>query len=190
MAGPGTAGSGLDVAGGVEVVADGAGAVGPGVSPLVVEVIRSERRRKTAQARLIGDRLEVRIPARCSRAEEAELVAHFTEKFQRRRTALGVELEARAAQLADAYGLPRPASIRWVSNQRMRWGSCTPADGAIRLSDRMVGYPEWVVDYVIVHELAHLVVPGHGADFWHLVERYPRCERARGFLLAKGWEGE
>ena len=51
--------------------------------------------------------------------------------------------------------------------------------------------PDWVLDYVLVHELAHLVVPGHGPQFWSLVDRYPRTERARGYLegvaAATGW---
>jgi hypothetical protein len=42
--------------------------------------------------------------------------------------------------------------------------------------------PGWVVDYVLLHELAHLVVAGHGPQFWKLLETYPRTERARGFL--------
>ena len=77
-----------------------------------------------------------------------------------------------------------------MSNQRSRWGSCTPADGSIRLSDRLRGMPSYVVDYVILHELAHLLVAGHNRDFWTLLRSYPRLERARGFLdgvaLAKG----
>jgi predicted metal-dependent hydrolase len=155
---------------------------------LVVEVVRSSRRRKTAQARLHGSRLEIRIPAGCSRAEEAELVKHFRAKFERMRGAEDVDLVGRAAELAGTYGLPLPSSIRWVGNQHHRWGSCTPADGSIRLSDRMTGFPPWVVDYVIVHELAHLVVASHSARFWGLVNTYPLTERARGFLMAKGWE--
>jgi len=159
-----------------------------GRSELVVEVIRSANRRKTAQARLHGGRLEIRIPARCSRAEEAELVRHFRAKFERMRVADDVDLSQRAAELADRHGLPTPASIRWVGNQQHRWGSCTPADGTIRLSDRMSGFPAWVIDYVIVHELAHLVEAAHSVRFWELVNAYPLTERARGFLMAKGWD--
>jgi predicted metal-dependent hydrolase len=66
-----------------------------------------------------------------------------------------------------------------------RWGSCTPSTGTIRISTRIAAFPDWVIDYVIVHELAHLHVPGHGADFWSLVQRYPRSERAIGYLMAK-----
>ncbi len=159
-------------------------------SEMVVEVIRSANRSKTAQARLHGGRLEIRIPARCTRAEEAELVRHFRAKFERMRVADDVDLSQRAAELAARHGLPTPASIRWVGNQQHRWGSCTPADGTIRLSDRMSGFPAWVIDYVIVHELAHLVEAAHSTRFWALVNAYPLTERARGFLMAKGWDEE
>jgi hypothetical protein len=73
-------------------------------------------------------------------------------------------------------------SVSWVTNQNSRWGSCTPADGTIRLSSRLLGMPGWVIDYVLLHELAHLVQPGHGPKFWSLMEGFPRTERARGFL--------
>jgi predicted metal-dependent hydrolase len=69
-----------------------------------------------------------------------------------------------------------------VDNQNRRWGSCTPADRTIRLSSRLRTMPEYVVDYVLVHELAHLLEPGHNDRFWSLVAGYPRAERARGFL--------
>jgi predicted metal-dependent hydrolase len=78
-----------------------------------------------------------------------------------------------------------PSTVRWVSNQKQRWGSCTPADRTIRLSERLQGMPPWVVDYVIVHELAHLLEPGHDAAFWGWVDHYPHAERAKGYLL--GW---
>lgn len=152
---------------------------------LAVRVIRSPKRRKTAEARLVDDVLEVRIPGRSSQAEEREFVEHFQARFERSRATASIDLERRAAALADRYRLPRPRSIRWVANQRHRWGSCTPADKSIRLSDRMAHFPPWVIDYVIVHELAHLVDGGHGPAFWALVNRYPRTERARGYLVAK-----
>lgn len=93
-------------------------------------------------------------------------------------------LEARAAELSRRWleGRARPASVRWTTRQGSRWGSCTPAEGTIRLSTRLQGMPPWVVDYVLVHELAHLLEAGHGPAFWALVERYPRTERARGYL--------
>jgi hypothetical protein len=76
--------------------------------------------------------------------------------------------------------------VRWVENQRTRWGSCTPETGEIRVSAVLAGYPRWVLDYVLVHELAHLVEANHSARFHELVHRYPKAERAEGFLIAKG----
>ncbi|GEC07401.1 metal-dependent hydrolase [Streptomyces spinoverrucosus] len=94
------------------------------------------------------------------------------------------ELTERAERLSAQYfdGRARPTSVRWVTNQNTRWGSCTPSEGSIRLSHRLQGMPEYVVDYVLLHELAHLLVPGHGPRFWRLLEAYPRTERARGYL--------
>ncbi len=135
-----------------------------------------------------GDRVVVLIPNQFSRAEEREWVNRMLERIaarSRRKHHNDADLFERAQMLIRKH-LPEldiePMSIRWVSNQNTRWGSCTPADRSIRLSKRLRGMPEWVIDYVLVHELAHLVVPGHGADFWELIARYPRTERARGFL--------
>lgn len=166
-----------------------------GVSTEDIEVRRSHRRRRTVSARREGDRVVVLIPASMSRAEERVWVARMVERLEageRRRRPTDLDLMARATELSERYlgGHARPRSIRWVTNQRSRWGSCTPSDGSIRLSDRLQGMPGYVVDYVILHELAHLLVAGHNRDFWTLLRSYPKLERARGFLdgvaLAKG----
>ena len=156
----------------------------PGTPP--VRVIRSARRRKTSQARLANDVLEVRIPAWMSAEEERRTVAAFVARFERRRAVAPVDLAARAALLAAEHDLPVPDSIKWVDNQSSRWGSCTSTTGAIRLSTRLAGFPAWVIDGVIVHELAHLAEPNHSRAFWELANRYPLTERTRGFLMAKG----
>ncbi len=150
-----------------------------------VDVIRSPKRRKTAQARMVAGRLEVRIPARSSKAEERRLVEVFRRRYERAGTSSALDLTARAKALAKRFDLPLPTEIRWVTNQAHRWGSCTPSTGVIRISDRMAGFPPWVVDHVIVHELAHLVEPRHGPAFHALANRYPLAERAEGYLLAK-----
>lgn len=162
------------------------------ISPqsFTVDVIRSPKRRKTAQARLVGDRLEIRIPGHSTRRHEDELVTYFVDKFNRATDRSNFDLEKRSTELAEQYGLSRPTSIRWVSNQKGRWGSCTPVDKTIRLSDRLARFPTWVIDYVIVHELAHLDIAGHGPDFWRLVNQYPKSERARGFLIAQSWQND
>jgi len=152
-----------------------------------VEVRRSARRRRTVSAYRDGSRVVVLVPARMSRAEEREWVAVMLQRLDRqesRRRPSDEALLQRATDLSRRHleGRATPASVRWVDNQHTRWGSCTVSDRTIRLSKRLQGMPSWVIDYVLVHELAHLLVPGHGPDFWQWVDRYPRTERARGYL--------
>ena len=152
-----------------------------------IEVRRSQRRRRTVSAYREGSRTIVLIPSRFSAAEERTWVDAMMRKLaagDKRRRPSDEKLLERAASLSQRYlgGLAEPVSIAWVTNQSSRWGSCTPADGTIRLSVRVKGMPSWVVDYVILHELTHLLQPGHGREFWSLLESYPRTERARGFL--------
>jgi predicted metal-dependent hydrolase len=94
------------------------------------------------------------------------------------------ELMRRATELSARYlsGGARPSSVRWVDNQQSRWGSCTPADGTIRVSARLRGMPGYVLDYVLLHELAHLLRAAHDERFWALLQGYPRLEGARGYL--------
>ncbi|GLU46751.1 metal-dependent hydrolase [Nocardiopsis ansamitocini] len=148
---------------------------------------RSPRRRRTVSAYRDGDKTVVLVPASFSRAEEKRWVDRMLERLQareERRRPSDDALQARAVELSERYlgGIVEPASVKWVDNQNTRWGSCTPEDGSIRLSRRLSGMPGWVVDYVLIHELVHLIVPGHGREFWELANRYPRTERARGYL--------
>ena len=158
-----------------------------------IEVRRSARRKKTVSAEIVGGALVVSVPERMSRAEEQQWVtsmaARLSERQRRDRLNSDDALARRARELSDRYldGV-RPAEILWVTTQQSRWGSCSVDERSIRLSLALVDYPTWVRDYVIVHELAHLVVPDHSERFWELVNRYPLTERARGFLLAKGME--
>ena len=153
--------------------------------PLRVEVTRSARRRRTVGARLVGDVLRIAIPSWMSRADEHRWTVEMTRRFERMRSTERIDLTARAASLARRYGLTAPTDIRWSDDMTTRWGSCTPDDGTIRISTRVAAFPDWVVDYVVVHELAHLRVPGHGEAFWRLVHRYPKAERAIGYLIAR-----
>ena len=134
-----------------------------------------------------GARTVVLIPASFSAAEEDRWVERMLARLtagERRRESSDAALTARAAQLSRRYlgGHARPTSVRWVSTMGRRWASCTPAEGTIRVSDRLRDVPDHVLDYVLLHELAHLLVPGHGPSFWRLLASYPRLERARGFL--------
>lgn len=152
-----------------------------------IEVRRSQRRRRTVSAYRDGDKTIVLIPAQMTRAEEKQWVDKMLARLagqERKRKPDEGELAHRAAELSARYfgGRAKPASVRWVANQASRWGSCTPVDGTIRISDRVRGMPEYVIDYVLLHELAHLLVPSHGPMFWALLDAYPRTERARGYL--------
>ncbi len=152
-----------------------------------VEVRRSGRRRRTVAAYREDGKVIVMIPARLSIAEEQQWVATMLarlEKSERRRHPSDSALERRAADLSERYldGLAKPKTVRWVDNQNSRWGSCTPSDRSIRLSRRLQGVPSWVLDYVLLHELAHLLEAGHTPVFWAWVDRYPKAERAKGFL--------
>jgi predicted metal-dependent hydrolase len=131
-----------------------------------VRVVASPRRRKTVSARMTGGILELRVPLSMPEPE-------------RRRWA------ERMRQRNDRYFGGR---LRWSSvafaGQQQRWGSCSFTAGVIRISSRAARLPGWVVDYILVHELAHLVHADHGPRFWELVNRYPAAERARGYLMA------
>lgn len=157
------------------------------VVPPHVEVRRSKRRTRTVSAYRADGKVIVMIPARFTKAEEEQWVRDMLgrlERKQQRGRRNDTELMERALELSAEYldGTAVPTSVRWVENMRQRWGSCTPTTGQIRLSHRLRELPVWVIDYVLLHELAHLVVPSHNASFWELVGRYPKAERARGYL--------
>lgn len=152
-----------------------------------VEVRRSRRRSRTVTAYREGGRTIVAIPARFTRAQEREWVRRMLDRLatqEQRRRPSDDQLVRRASELSARYlgGRAVPSSVRWSGNQGRRWGSCTVGDGSIRLSDRLRGMPSWVTDYVLLHELAHLLHAGHGPEFWAELATYPRTERARGFL--------
>lgn len=159
-----------------------------------VEVRRSARRTRTVAAFWENGTAVVAIPARFTAAQESEWVHRMLEKLHRQGTrraqkrrhqpATDAGLAAHAADLSARYfgGRAVPTSVRWVSNQNSRWGSATPSEGTIRLSDKLRSMPQWVIDYVLLHELAHLLVAGHNAAFWKLLEAYPDTARAKAFL--------
>jgi predicted metal-dependent hydrolase len=161
-------------------------------APEPVVVIRSPRRHRTISARRRGEAIEIRLPVGLSASEEQKWIERMTRRLQRRPPPGDEDLMRRAQSLSRRHfdGELRPSSVRWTDNQRSRWGSCTIDSGAIRLSSRMKDFPDWVVDYVLVHELAHLRYRSHGPRFRALVSRYALAERARGYLIAVGGQAE
>jgi predicted metal-dependent hydrolase len=152
-------------------------------------VISTRRRRRTVSARLVAGVLEIRVPHWMSepeRAEWADKMRVRIERQVRRAQPSDARLEERARRLNARHfgGRLRWSSIAFSDRQESRWGSCSYPAGVIRIAERASGLPEWVIDYIVVHELAHLEVAEHSADFWKLVNQYPMTERARGYLTA------
>ncbi len=150
---------------------------------LPVEIVRSRRRRKTVQATIVDGVIRVQAPASMSKRELDEHVSYLVARLERRYRSESVDLEARALRLSKRFALPKATSVVWA-DQRSQWGSCTTSTGEIRISNRLAAYPPWILDYVLVHELAHLVEANHSPAFHALVAKYPLAERARGFLMA------
>jgi len=158
-----------------------------------IEVRRSPRRRSTVTVFREGGKLVAVAPSRLSQRAVEEIVPGLVEKFLSRERERAIpsapgDLTRRAQGLFARYVSPvvtesLPAfRVRWVTNQNRRWGSCTPTDATIRLSDRLQPLPAWVVDYVLLHEVLHLIEYGHTRRFRTLLNRYPLAERARGYL--------
>ncbi len=170
----------------------------PGAPGPRVVIRRSARRRRTLSARREGDAILVMVPAGMDPGLEKHEVDALVERVLRREArdrhpSGSAELTARARELAARCIEPRVGfqlpldEVRWVSNQQHRWASCTPATGQIRMSDRMVGFPSWVIDHVLIHELCHLVHPDHGPRFRALAMAHPRAQEADGFLAGWSW---
>ncbi len=161
-----------------------------------VKVIRSPDRKKTVQAKMVGGTLVVYLPLGMHREDERKLIEKMKEKIEKKRLKRQINkddyLKERFEEFNNKYfqGMLRVNSIEFVTNQERKRGSCTPANGTIRISHKLLGMPRWVLDYVIMHEMTHLVLPDHSRAFWEKVGEYKYAERARGFLIAKGMEEE
>ncbi len=161
-----------------------------------VKIIRSQRRKKTISAREVDGVIHLYLPAALSREDEFKYVQWAKKRFEARsrkkelrENNADAELEKRAQELNKRYfaGELSWTRISYTTEQNARtFGICNTRNRTIRVSDRLLKMPQFVHDYVVVHELAHLKVPRHGSDFWRLVNRYPKTERARGYLMAVG----
>lgn len=154
-------------------------------------VVRKERRKRSISAFRQGGVIEIHIPARLSKRQELELIPEMIEMVLKREAKarkgddqlLKIALEILERYLPDFY--ERPTSITWRSMNE-RWGSCTTVDGTIRISDRLVNAPDYVLNYIIFHELIHLRVHAHDQNFYEYLERYTDQVKAEAFL--EGYE--
>lgn len=160
-----------------------------------VKIIRSSRRYRTVSARMEKDLLVVSAPTVLSEERLKKIVADFKIKFERKR--LKEELDRKqsllevAAKLNQRYfgNKLKINSIEYVTGQNSKFGCCNCRNANIRISHRVGLMPEWVRDYVLIHEMAHLIEPNHSRAFWSIVSRYRLAERAKGYLMAVGVKG-
>ena len=163
----------------------------PGITEGEIVVIRSNRRKKNVSAYRQGGRIVVSIPARMSKADERAMVPEMVAKIRAQEaeaTMSEESLQIRAGQLLTEFApeiLIRPASVNWRA-MRERWGSCTSLDRSIRISDRLKGAPDYVLDYVLFHEAIHLEHFDHGEQFKQLLARFPMEAQAEAYL--QGYE--
>ena len=152
---------------------------------LIIEVRRSTRRKKTIEAYRNGEKVIVSIPARMSQRDANQVVDEMVKKILHdESTPTNTQLFERAQHLNKKYldGKAVPVSVEWSSRMSRIWGACTIEDKTIRISDRLRDAPQYALDYLLIHELIHILIPGHGADFRALLERYPQLDRAEGYF--------
>lgn len=134
-----------------------------------------------------------RAPLRISRhaLEQTleELRPKLWDQLQRQGVFDDHALRARASGVVKRFLADQPLppfTVRFSRRQNRRWGSCTVEQdsGRVRVTSRLAGHPNWVLDHVLLHELIHLVHPHHGPEFHELLGRDPRTERAGGYLEA------
>jgi predicted metal-dependent hydrolase len=150
-------------------------------------VVRKERRRRSISAFRQGGVIEIHIPAKMSKRQELEIIPEMIAMVLRREgrsRKTDLQLLEIGMELLEKY-LPDfdvvPASINW-RNMSERWGSCTTVDRTIRISDRLIGAPNYVLNYIIFHELIHLKIPGHDQDFYNYLNRYTDQQKCEAFL--------
>jgi predicted metal-dependent hydrolase len=159
----------------------------PGISEGEIIVIRSTRRKKNISAYRQGGRIVVSIPARMSKADERAMVPEMIAKIRAQEAAATMSEESLSNRIGELLTelapeiTVRPSSVNWRA-MRERWGSCTGADRSIRISDRLKGAPEHVLDYVLFHEAIHLQFFDHGPEFKELLARFPKEELAEAYL--------
>lgn len=164
----------------------------PGIKD--VKVIRTRRRSRTASARMVKDTLYVRVPHRIADGDLQSIIKDLSAKVEKKllKKQLNTDhaLSSRARELNMKYfsGKLKFESIEYVTDQNSKFGCCDYERRKIRIAHHVAFMPAWVRDYVLVHELAHLIHHDHGAEFWKACAGYKHMERAKGYLLAKGYE--
>jgi predicted metal-dependent hydrolase len=163
-------------------------------NPMEIHVIRSPDRKKTIQAKMVGQTLQVYLPLGMKPDEERKIIEKMKEKIEKKKHKKQINNDDYLITKFNEFNIKyfqgklKVNSLEFVTNQTRVNGSCTPNNCTIRLSHKLLEMPKWVLDYVIMHEMTHLQYPNHSKSFWAKVGEYKYTERARGFLIAKGME--
>ena len=158
-----------------------------------IVIQRSKRRKKTLQAVLRDNTVKILAPSTTSDAEIKKFLDKFLKKLELKDIILNndKELLSRANKLKKKFIPDAPDfTIVFQESLKRTWGKCFTNQRKIVINPVLGTYPKWVLDFVIVHELAHLLIPNHGKEFRSLVNRFKLKERAVGFLMAKGMKEE
>jgi predicted metal-dependent hydrolase len=142
-------------------------------TPTRVDVIEEQQRKLRARVDESSSKLLIRIPSGAS-ASVPVVLESWLRELARQEIELVVTNQSRRMQV-------RPGALT-IRDQRTRWGSCSNR-GTLSFNWRLVMVPPTVMEYVVIHELAHLSVPNHSAQFWSLVAHYyPAFKEARSWL--------
>jgi len=156
------------------------------------KVILSSRRLRTVSARLVEDTLLISAPESLPYHRLEKIVADFKLRFERKKIKEELDKQQSLVEIAKRlneryFGNKlKINSVEYVTNHNSKFGCCHYRSAEIRISHKVGLMPEWVRDYVLVHEMAHLIEPNHSSRFWEIVRRYRLAERARGYLMAVG----
>ncbi len=155
-----------------------------------------ERKRvKNVNVRLRGSTVFISAPPHLSEKDLKPMVEKLAKGLIRRAHSQRINEEVDALTLAGKVALrfPEPPDVdrvRFVTNQRSRWGSYSGKTRTIRLNAVLRRMPKWVLEAVIAHELAHVEHPNHSQEFWHLLrEVCPETDKANAFLAGVSWLG-
>ena len=152
-----------------------------------IEIIRSKKRKNTIQAKIDNEKLYIYLPNNLSKTEEKKWIQKMIKWKENKKQLNNNLLFKRAKELNKIYfDNSLDFSIKFVTNQKKRFGSCNFKTKSIKISDRLIKAPKWVQDYVIIHELAHLIYPNHNKNFREKVNQYKYTERSKGYLIALG----
>lgn len=154
-----------------------------------VEIRRSRKRKRTISAAREGNKTILNVPFRMSLKDIEELARDLINKIDKQDPRAHLsdnELLERSKELSAKYLFSKveAKSVTWSTRLTSTWGICTPIHAEIKITSRLRGMPQYVLDYVLLHELVHLVINDHGKEFDSFMKTFEFKEKAEGYLDA------